>query len=61
MGPMTGSDPWPDLAGRLTEAGHVLPVRVYFEDTDFSGWVYHASYLRLRERTANGWPSSSAT
>ena len=37
---------WPDLAGRLVEdAGgrrHVLPVRVYFEDTDFSGLVYHA-------------------
>jgi acyl-CoA thioester hydrolase len=47
---MTGSEPWPDLAGRLTEGGHVLPVRVYFEDTDFSGWVYHASYLRFMER-----------
>ena len=29
---------------------HVLPVRVYFEDTDFSGLVYHASYLRWCER-----------
>jgi len=47
---MTGNEPWPDLAGRLTETGHVLPVRVYFEDTDFSGWVYHASYLRFMER-----------
>lgn len=47
---MTGSDPWPNLAGRLTDDGHVLPVRVYFEDTDFSGWVYHASYLRFMER-----------
>jgi acyl-CoA thioester hydrolase len=28
----------------------VLPVRVYFEDTDFSGLVYHASYLRWCER-----------
>ncbi len=30
---------WPDLAGRLIERdgtrAHVLPVRVYFEDTDF--------------------------
>ena len=46
--------PWPDLAGRLIdEAGrrrHVLPVRVYFEDTDFSGLVYHASYVRWCER-----------
>jgi acyl-CoA thioester hydrolase len=29
---------------------HVLPVRVYVEDTDFSGLVYHASYLRWCER-----------
>jgi acyl-CoA thioester hydrolase len=28
----------------------VLPVRVYFEDTDFSGLVYHASYVRWCER-----------
>ena len=45
---------WPDLAGRLVEHGksrrHVLPVRVYFEDTDFSGLVYHGSYLRWCER-----------
>jgi len=41
---------WPDLAGRLVEGGHVLPVRVYYEDTDFSGVVYHASYLRFFER-----------
>ncbi len=45
---------WPDLAGRLVEhpegRRHVLPVRVYFEDTDFSGLVYHASYVRWCER-----------
>jgi acyl-CoA thioester hydrolase len=45
---------WPDLAGRIiADAGarrHVLPVRVYFEDTDFSGLVYHASYVRWCER-----------
>ena len=29
---------------------HRLPVRVYYEDTDFSGVVYHASYLRFLER-----------
>ena len=28
----------------------MLPVRVYFEDTDFSGLVYHATYLRWCER-----------
>jgi acyl-CoA thioester hydrolase len=27
-----------------------MPVRVYYEDTDFSGAVYHASYLRFMER-----------
>ncbi len=31
-------------------AGHRLTVRVYYEDTDFSGVVYHASYLRFMER-----------
>jgi acyl-CoA thioester hydrolase len=48
------SESWPDLAGRLIEdesgRRHVLPIRVYFEDTDFSGLVYHASYLRWCER-----------
>jgi acyl-CoA thioester hydrolase len=29
---------------------HLLPVRVYYEDTDFSGLVYHASHLRFMER-----------
>lgn len=43
-------DPWPDLAGRLIPGGHVLPVRIYFEDTDFSGVVYHGSYIRFMER-----------
>jgi acyl-CoA thioester hydrolase len=44
------SQKWPDLAGRLNEVGHVLPLRVYFEDTDFSGRVYHAAYLKFMER-----------
>ncbi|WP_156400348.1 YbgC/FadM family acyl-CoA thioesterase [Caulobacter sp. Root655] len=29
---------------------HQLPVRIYYEDTDFSGIVYHANYLRYFER-----------
>ena len=29
---------------------HLLPVRVYYEDTDAGGIVYHASYLRFAER-----------
>jgi len=41
---------WDGLSGRLTGTGHVLAVRVYFEDTDFSGLVYHTSYLRWCER-----------
>jgi acyl-CoA thioester hydrolase len=41
---------WPHLAGVIRDGRHVLPVRVYYEDTDFSGIVYHASYLRFMER-----------
>lgn len=37
-----------DLAA--STAPHILGVRVYYEDTDFSGVVYHASYLRFLER-----------
>jgi len=29
---------------------HIFPIRVYYEDTDLSGFVYHASYLRFMER-----------
>ena len=38
------------LDGTLRGGRHVMPVRVYYEDTDFSGAVYHASYLRFLER-----------
>jgi acyl-CoA thioester hydrolase len=38
------------ISGRLRSDGHALAVRVYFEDTDFSGLVYHTSYLRWCER-----------
>ncbi len=37
-------------AGRFAGKVHILPLRVYFEDTDFSGLVYHANYLRWFER-----------
>jgi acyl-CoA thioester hydrolase len=47
---VSASSAWPDLAGRLIPGGHVLPVRIYFEDTDFSGLVYHGSYIRFMER-----------
>ncbi|WP_224703473.1 tol-pal system-associated acyl-CoA thioesterase [Devosia aquimaris] len=29
---------------------HHFPVRIYYEDTDFSGNVYHAAYLKFFER-----------
>ena len=45
-----GPESWSHLAGRLEGGTHILPVRVYYEDTDFSGVVYHASYLRFLER-----------
>ena len=38
------------LDGAIRDGRHVQPVRVYYEDTDFSGVVYHASYLRFMER-----------
>lgn len=44
------SKAWPDLAGRIGGGRHVLPIRVYYEDTDFSGAVYHANYLKFCER-----------
>lgn len=50
---MTGSETvgdWPDLAGRLQDGAHVLGVRVYYEDTDFTGIVYHGAYVRFFER-----------
>ena len=46
---MTGNAPLKGLGffdGRI----HVLPVSVYYEDTDLSGFVYHANYLRYMER-----------
>ena len=42
-----------DLApagGRFVGGVHYFPLRVYFEDTDLSGVVYHANYLRYMER-----------
>jgi acyl-CoA thioester hydrolase len=41
---------WAHLSGKLDRGVHLLPVRVYYEDTDFSGVVYHANYLRFLER-----------
>jgi acyl-CoA thioester hydrolase len=37
-------------SGQIVDRSHHLPVRVYYEDTDFTGVVYHAGYLRFFER-----------
>ena len=45
-----------ELKGQLKGLGqfdgktHILPISVYYEDTDLSGMVYHANYLRYMER-----------
>ena len=45
------SDPFGQpSAGRFEGREHRLAVRVYYEDTDFTGVVYHANYLRFFER-----------
>ena len=38
------------LDGQIQDGLHHMQVRVYYEDTDFSGIVYHANYLRFMER-----------
>lgn len=37
-------------SGYMDGKTHIFPVRVYFEDTDAGGIVYHANYLRYMER-----------
>jgi acyl-CoA thioester hydrolase len=37
-------------SGRFEDGEHCFPLRVYFEDTDAGGVVYHANYLRYMER-----------
>lgn len=49
-GNASGRGDWPDIAGRLDAGRHVLALRVYYEDTDFTGIVYHAAYLKFAER-----------
>ena len=39
-----------DLDGVVRAGKHHMQVRVYYEDTDFTGIVYHANYLRYMER-----------
>jgi acyl-CoA thioester hydrolase len=40
----------PELDGIMRNGVHAMRVRVYYEDTDFTGIVYHANYLRFMER-----------
>jgi acyl-CoA thioester hydrolase len=44
---METTDP---TAGWMDGPEHVLPVRIYYEDTDFTGVVYHGGYIRFFER-----------
>lgn len=49
------SDPVSDqisdqISGQFVGGVHHLPVRIYYEDTDFSGVVYHGAYLKFMER-----------
>ena len=48
-GSSMNSHPKPS-SGVLQGPAHLFPVRVYYEDTDLSGIVYHANYLRFMER-----------
>jgi|TARA_B100001964_G_scaffold46689_1_gene52165 acyl-CoA thioester hydrolase len=39
-----------EIGGRFEAGGHVLALRVYWEDTDAAGIVYYANYLKFIER-----------
>jgi acyl-CoA thioester hydrolase len=47
---MTADNSLAALDGVIRDGRHHMQVRVYYEDTDFSGIVYHANYLRFMER-----------
>ena len=44
------TDDLPSIGGLIRDGKHHMQIRVYYEDTDFSGIVYHANYLRFMER-----------
>jgi acyl-CoA thioester hydrolase len=50
MGYLTAMTEMQMLSGHFVGRDHHFAVRVYFEDTDFSGLVYHANYLKFLER-----------
>ncbi len=47
---MTGDAPDQPYSGRFADGEHRFTVRVYYEDTDAGGVVYHANFLRFFER-----------
>ena len=47
---MTGLKAGLEGLGTFDGKTHILPISVYYEDTDLSGVVYHANYLRYMER-----------
>ena len=47
---MTSPPQTEHLDGAIRAGRHHMQIRVYYEDTDFSGLVYHANYLRFMER-----------
>ena len=40
----------PPISGTIEDGVHIMPMRVYYEDTDTAGIVYYANYLRFIER-----------
>jgi acyl-CoA thioester hydrolase len=42
---------WPDISGRIRNGIHIMPIRIYYEDTDAGGVVYHARYVAFCERS----------
>ncbi len=51
---MAQSTPRPDASAR-TAPHHRFDIRVYYEDTDMGGIVYHANYLKFIERARSDW------
>jgi acyl-CoA thioester hydrolase len=47
---MTGANLDQPYSGRFVDGEHRFTVRVYYEDTDAGGVVYHANFLRFFER-----------
>lgn len=47
---MVDNMPLPAPSGQFVGPSHLFPLRIYYEDTDLSGVVYHANYLRYMER-----------